>query len=100
MLPIEINKLTKTYKDKKRRNVLALDELTLQIGAGEVFGFLGPNGAGKSTTIKTLVGLIMASAGSAKIFGQPATDAACRRSIGYLPENPAFYDFLSAPQYL
>jgi ABC-2 type transport system ATP-binding protein len=100
MLPIEINKLSKIYKDKRRRNVLALDELTLQIGAGEVFGFLGPNGAGKSTTIKTLVGLIMASAGSATIFGHPVADSSCRRRIGYLPENPAFYDFLSARQYL
>lgn len=100
MLPIEIIKLTKTYKDKRRRSVLALDELTLQIEEGEIFGFLGPNGAGKSTTIKTLVGLIMATVGTAKIFGQPVTDAACRRRIGYLPENPAFYDFLSASQYL
>jgi len=100
MLPIEINKLSKIYKGKRGRKVIALDELTLQIRAGEVFGFLGPNGAGKSTTIKTMVGLIMASEGSVKIFGQPATDAACRQRIGYLPENPAFYDFLSARQYL
>ena len=100
MLPIEINKLSKIYKGKRGRKVMALDELTLQIRPGEVFGFLGPNGAGKSTTIKTLVGLIMASEGSVKIFGQPATDAACRRRIGYLPENPAFYDFLTARQYL
>jgi ABC-2 type transport system ATP-binding protein len=100
MLPIEIDALSKTYKDKRGRKVMALDDLNLQIGQGEVFGFLGPNGAGKSTTIKTLVGLIRATAGRASVFGHSVTDAICRRRIGYLPENPAFYDFLSARQFL
>lgn len=100
MIPIEIEALSKTYKDKRGRKVVALDGLNLQTEEGEVFGFLGPNGAGKSTTIKTLVGMIRATAGKVSVFGQPATDAACRRRVGYLPENPAFYDFLTARQYL
>jgi ABC-2 type transport system ATP-binding protein len=100
MNPIEIEGLTKIYKDRRRRQVVALDGLTLQIGRGEVFGFLGPNGAGKSTTIKTLVGLIRADAGVARLFGGPVTDPACRMRVGYLPENPTFYDFLTAREYL
>jgi ABC-2 type transport system ATP-binding protein len=100
MLPIEIEALSKTYKDKWGRKIKALYELNLEVGQGEVFGFLGPNGAGKSTTIKTLVGLIQATAGKASLFGLPVTDKACRRRIGYLPENPTFYDFLTARQYL
>jgi ABC-2 type transport system ATP-binding protein len=100
MNPIEIEGLTKIYKDRCRRPIVALDGLTLQIGPGEVFGFLGPNGAGKSTTIKTLVGLIRADGGAARLFGSSVTDPACRKRIGYLPENPTFYDFLTAREYL
>ena len=100
MLSIEINELSKTYRGKRGRTVMALDSLNLQIGQGEVFGFLGPNGAGKSTTIKTLVGQIRATQGRASIFGHPVTDSACRLRVGYLPENPSFYDFLDARQYL
>jgi ABC-2 type transport system ATP-binding protein len=65
-----------------------------------VFGFVGPNGAGKSTTIKALVGLIRPGSGRVELFGSPVTDPAARRRIGYLPENPAFYDHLSASEYL
>ena len=100
MLPIEIEGLTKVYKGRRGRQVVALGGLDLQVGQGEVFGFLGPNGAGKSTTIKTLVGLIRASNGTAKLFGGPVTDPDCRRRVGYLPENPSFYDFLTAREYL
>ena len=100
MLAIDIKELSKTYKVKRGRKVLALDDLTLHVGQGEVLGFLGPNGAGKSTTIKTLVGEIRATKGTASIFGQPVSDSACRHRVGYLPENPAFYDFLSSHQYL
>jgi ABC-2 type transport system ATP-binding protein len=75
-------------------------ELSLSIDSGEVFGFLGPNGAGKSTTIKALVGLITPSAGTAYLCGKPVSVASARLSVGYLPENPAFYDFLTAMEYL
>ena len=100
MLPIDIKEISKTYTVKRGRKVLALDKLTLHVGQGEVLGFLGPNGAGKSTTIKTLVGQIRATQGTASIFGLPASDSTCRQRVGYLPENPAFYDFLTSHQYL
>ncbi|HEY6837791.1 MAG TPA: ABC transporter ATP-binding protein, partial [Geobacteraceae bacterium] len=98
--PIEIDKLSKVYRGKKQLRVEALRELSFSIPVGEVFGFLGPNGAGKSTTIKILMGLIAPTGGTARLFGTPVTEAAARRSVGYLPENPAFYDFLTAREYL
>jgi len=100
MLAIEINGLTKGYRGKRGRKIPALTNLNLQVEEGEVFGFLGPNGAGKSTTIRILVGLIRASAGQATLFGVDYCEANARNRIGYLPENPAFYDFLSAREYL
>lgn len=99
-LPIEISLLSKLFRGKKRQHVEALRELSFNINPGEVFGFLGPNGAGKSTTIKILMGLIAPTSGSARLFGRPVTDVSARQSVGYLPENPAFYDFLTAREYL
>ena len=98
--PIAISQLQKTYRGKWGKKVEALRDLSLNIVPGEVFGFLGPNGAGKSTTIKILMGLIRPSAGDARIFGVSAGEAAARRRVGFLPENPAFYDFLTAREYL
>jgi ABC-2 type transport system ATP-binding protein len=98
--PVDIVELTKTFRDRKRRQILALDNLSLQVSEGEIFGFLGPNGAGKSTTIKTLVGMIRPTSGVARLFGQHSGAPAARRRIGYLPENPAFYDVLTAREYL
>lgn len=98
--PIEIAGLTKVYRGKRRAQVLALDGLDLSIDEGEVIGFLGPNGAGKSTTIKTLLGQIRPTSGRAALFGIPVGDPAARGRVGYLPENPAFYDFLTAREYL
>lgn len=100
MNAIEIANLSKAYKGKRRCSVEALKGISLEIGAGEVFGFLGPNGAGKSTTIKILTGQIRAAGGDARILGASVADPAARRKIGYLPENPAFYDFLTAREYL
>ncbi len=100
MLPIDIKELSKTYTVKRGRKVIALDKLTLHVGQGEVLGFLGPNGSGKSTTIKTLVGQIRATHGTASVFGLSVSDSACRKRVGYLPENPAYYDFLTSHQYL
>jgi len=84
----------------RRRPYRALDDLTLEIGTGEVFGFLGPNGAGKTTTLKLLMQLIYPTGGRAEILGRPVGDVATRRRIGYLPENPYFYDYLTAEELL
>lgn len=78
----------------------ALDHLSLQVEAGEVFGFLGPNGAGKTTTLKLLMQLVFPTSGRAEILGRPAGDLGVRRRIGYLPENPYFYDNLTAEELL
>jgi ABC-2 type transport system ATP-binding protein len=78
----------------------ALEGLSLSVDAGEVFGFLGPNGAGKTTTLKLLMQLIFPTAGSAQILGRPAGDVLVKRRIGYLPENPYFYDYLTAEELL
>jgi ABC-2 type transport system ATP-binding protein len=99
---IEIENLTKDYPFgflhlKKKRS---LEGLTMQVEHGEVFGFLGPNGAGKSTTIKLLVGLIFPDAGTASILGKPITDIEMHHNIGYLPEQPYFYDYLTAAEVL
>lgn len=99
-LPIEIHGLSKIYRGKKKLRVEALRNLNLAVDSGEVFGFLGPNGAGKSTTIKIMMGLISQTEGEAKIFGIQVTQAAARVRVGYLPENPSLYDFLTAREYL
>jgi len=100
MNAIEISGLCKKFKGKRRTCVEALKNLDLQIETGEVFGFLGPNGAGKSTTIKLVMGLLRPSAGSARIMGVDSALADSRRKVGFLPENPAFYDYLSAEEYI
>ncbi len=100
MPAISIQNLSKTYKGKRGARVVALTDLSLDIEKGEIFGFLGPNGAGKSTTIKALTGLIRPTAGSATIMGKDIATREARRHIGYLPENPAFYDYLTAEEYL
>ncbi len=99
---IRIEELTKDYAIGfwRRRPYRALDRLTLDIEPGEVFGFLGPNGAGKTTTLKLLMQLIYPTSGRADILGRPVGDLAARRRIGYLPENPSFYDYLTAEELL
>jgi ABC-2 type transport system ATP-binding protein len=72
----------------------------MQVEQGEVFGLLGPNGAGKSTTLKLLMGLIFPTGGTARILGRPVGDRDVRRRFGFLPENPTFYDYLSAEELL
>jgi ABC-2 type transport system ATP-binding protein len=99
---IQIDSLTKDYPFgflhlKTKRS---LEGLTMRVEDGEVFGFLGPNGAGKSTTIKLLVGLIFPTAGTAHILGKPISDIAMHQDIGYLPEQPYFYDYLTAAELL
>jgi ABC-2 type transport system ATP-binding protein len=100
MYTIEISNLSKSFKGKKGARVEALQVLSIAIEQGEVFGFLGPNGAGKSTTIKTLMGLIKPTSGSAKIMEVNVSSCSARTRVGYLPENPAFYDFLNAEEFL
>ena len=99
---IETENLTKEYPYgflhlKKKAS---LEGLSMQVEMGEVFGFIGPNGAGKSTTIKLLLGLIFPDAGSARILSKPISDIEMHREIGYLPEQPYFYDYLTATELL
>jgi ABC-2 type transport system ATP-binding protein len=99
---IRIEELTKDYAVGfwRKRPYRALDRLSLQVEPGEVFGFLGPNGAGKTTTLKLLMQLIFPTSGHAEVLGKPVGDVAARRRIGFLPENPYFYDYLSAEELL
>jgi ABC-2 type transport system ATP-binding protein len=99
---IEIESLSKEYPHgflnlKKKRS---LENLSMQVYTGEVFGFLGPNGAGKSTTIKLLMRLIFPTSGTARILGRSIENVSMHRDIGYLPEQPYFYDYLTAPELL
>jgi ABC-2 type transport system ATP-binding protein len=99
---IEILGLTKDYAVGfwRKRMRRSLDNLTLQIEEGEVFGFLGPNGAGKTTTLKLLMGLIFPTAGKARIRGRSIEDVRMHRDIGFMPEQPYFYDYLTARELL
>jgi ABC-2 type transport system ATP-binding protein len=99
---IEIERLSKEYPYgflnlKKKRS---LEDLSMRVDTGEVFGFLGPNGAGKSTTIKLLMRLIFPDGGSARILGKSIDDVSMHQETGYLPEQPYFYDYLTAAEVL
>ncbi len=102
MHAIETENLTKDYPLGfwRKHPYRALDRLTFHVSPGEVFGFLGPNGAGKTTTLKLLLQLVFPTAGRAEILGRPVGDIEVRRRIGYLPENPYFYDHLTAEELL
>jgi ABC-2 type transport system ATP-binding protein len=101
MHAIEIRGLSKDYLVGFRKKVRpVLRPLNLTIEFGEAFGFLGPNGAGKTTTLKLLMGIIFPTAGSAAILGKHYLDPEIKAKIGFLPEQPYFYDYLSAPELL
>ena len=102
MPALATHELTKDYAIGfwRKRPYRALDRLTLEVEAGEVFGFLGPNGAGKTTTLKLLMQLVFPTTGQAEILGRPVGDLSVKRRIGYLPENPYFYDHLTAEELL
>jgi ABC-2 type transport system ATP-binding protein len=99
---IATDELSKDYEIGfwRKRPYRALDRLTIQVEPGEVFGFLGPNGAGKTTTLKLLMQLVYPTSGRAEILGRPLGDLDAKRRIGYLPENPYFYDYLTAEELL
>lgn len=112
MIVIETKKLTKVYThdfiDVEHgrlrfnffRKTTALEKLDLEVLEGEIFGLLGPNGAGKSTTIKILMGILFPSGGQARIMGQPLGDKSIKTRLGFLPENPYFYDYLKGEEFL
>lgn len=99
---IEINDLVKDYETGffKKKKVRAVDGITLSVRGGQIFGFLGGNGAGKTTTIKMLMSLLYPTSGTAKILGQDISDFTMHRKIGYCPENPYFYDYLTPRELL
>ncbi len=84
----------------RNRRTVALQDLNLEVEQGEIFGLLGPNGAGKTTTIKILMGIHFASGGTARIMGRPLGDKHVKSRIGFLPENPYFYDYLKGWEFL
>jgi ABC-2 type transport system ATP-binding protein len=102
MPAIEIDNLTKDYEVGfwRKRRVRALDGLSLIVEPGQIFGFLGANGAGKTTTLKLLMGLIYPTSGTARILDRDIGDTSMHARIGYLPENPYFYDYLTAREFL
>src|SRR5881398_1646718 len=102
MTIIEVQNMTKDYEVgfARKRKVRALDGLSLTVEAGHIFGFLGANGAGKTTTLKLLMRLIFPTAGTARILDRDISDVSMRARIGYLPENPYFYDYLTAREFI
>jgi len=95
-LAIDVHDLKKTYRTPfTRKKVEALRGVTFSVERGHIFGFVGPNGAGKTTTIRTLMGLIRPTAGTATLLGHALPSRAARREIGFLPESPYFYDYLT-----
>lgn len=93
---IKLEGLVKEYRGAWRgKKTLAVDHVSLTVEEGEAFGFIGPNGAGKSTTIKMITGLLSPTAGRAEIFGVPCRQALARKGVGYVPENPYLFDYLT-----
>jgi ABC-2 type transport system ATP-binding protein len=102
-LVVRTENLTKEFKTNslmRRRLVKALDNLNLQVKRSEIFGYLGPNGAGKTTTFKLLLGLIFPSSGAAWVLGKPINEVNFKRRVGFLPEQPYFYDYLTGAEFL
>src|SRR5438552_5441604 len=99
---VDIRGLSKSYRigHLRAQRRQAVRDLSLRVPRGVVFGCLGPNGSGKSTTLKLLLGLLFPDSGTATILGQPMGAGPARQSIGYLPENPYFYDYLTSNEYL
>ena len=99
VIPVEIERLTKVFPVPLRRErVVAVHDLSLRVEKGEVYGLLGPNGSGKSTTLKILLGLVAATSGETRVFGEDSSSVRSRRDVGFLPENPYFYKFLTGAE--
>ena len=99
---IHIEHLRVCFKDRRQARGIftALDGISFDVPAGSLFGFLGPNGAGKTTTIQALLGFLPIAGGRAEIFGRTVSDPLARQRVGFLPEPPAAYEFLTAPEWL
>ncbi len=98
-IPVEIEHLTKVFRVPMRRErVVAVRDLSLRVEAGEVYGLLGPNGSGKSTTLKVVLGLVPATRGKTRVFGEDSRLVRSRKDVGFLPENPYFYKFLTGAE--
>ena len=99
---LDVRGLSKTYRTGllKKRSRPALKSLDLTVERGEILGYLGPNGSGKTTTLKILMGLVFPDSGTATVLGHPLRDGRWKHRVGYLPEQPYFYDYLSAREYL
>ena len=97
--PVEISHLTKVFRvPMKRERVVAVRDLSLRVAPGEVYGLLGPNGSGKSTTLKVVLGLISPTRGHTKVFGEDSGLVRSRKDVGFVPENPYFYKFLTGSE--
>jgi len=97
---VAVSCLSKRFRTSWGRRVEALREVSFSVGVGEIYGLLGPNGAGKSTTLKILLGFMKPSAGEGTLLGERLGTVSVRRRVGFLPENPYFYDYLTAPEFL
>jgi ABC-2 type transport system ATP-binding protein len=100
-LAVTLTGVTKTFPVPfQRRSIVAVRDLNLEVGAGQIYGLLGPNGSGKSTTLKIILGLVTPTRGEARIFGRQSEQVASRESVGFLPESPYFYKFLTGEETL
>ena len=98
---VTLTGVTKTFPIPfQRRSIVALRDLNLEVGAGQIYGLLGPNGSGKSTTLKIILGLVTPTRGEARIFGRESDRVSSRESVGFLPESPYFYKFLTGEETL
>ena len=98
---VAVHSLTKVFPIPfRRKKLVAVRDLNLEIAPGQVYGLLGPNGSGKSTTLKIILGLVAPTAGRTQIFGRDSREVASREAVGFLPENPYFYKYLSAEETL
>ncbi|MEN8153074.1 MAG: ABC transporter ATP-binding protein [Acidobacteriota bacterium] len=101
MKALEVNELTKSFRSNFLfRNIDVLRSVNINVEEGSIYGFLGPNGAGKTTTIKCILGLIFPDSGSINVFGKPVESFSYRNKIGFLPESPYYYDYLTARETL
>ena len=99
-IAIKIKNLTKIYKLSGRKKVIGLLNFNLEVNEGEIFGLLGPNGSGKTTLFKTILGLISPTKGKVEILGKDAADVEVKKEIGFLPENPYYYEYLTGTELL